>query len=65
MIIVPIEGKMSIDQALKKHKLKFSKLKINEELRERQYYKKRSVKNRDQKRKAIYLEDKRREEGDF
>ncbi len=65
MIIVPIEGKMSIDQALKKHKLKFSKLKINEELRERLYYKKRSVKNRDQKRKAIYLEDKRREEGDF
>jgi small subunit ribosomal protein S21 len=65
MIIVPIEGKMSIDQALKKHKLKFSKLKINEELRERQYYKKRSVKNRDQKRKAIYLENKRREEGDF
>ena len=56
---------MSIDQALKKHKLKFSKLKINEELRERQYYKKRSVKNRDQKRKAIYLENKRREEGDF
>ena len=65
MIIVPIEGKMSIDQALKKHKLKFSKLKINEELRERQYYKKRSVKNRDRKRKAIYLENKRREEGDF
>jgi small subunit ribosomal protein S21 len=65
MIIVPIEGKMSIDQALKKHKLKFSKLKINEELRERQYYKKGSVKKRDQKKKAIYLENKRREEGDF
>jgi small subunit ribosomal protein S21 len=65
MIIVPIEGKMSIDQALKKHKMKFSKLKINEELRERQYYKKSSVKKRDQKKKAIYLENKRREEGDF
>lgn len=62
MIIIPIDGKMSIDQALKKHKLKFSKIKIADELRERQYYKKKSVRDRDQKRKAIYLEDKKRKE---
>lgn len=54
MIIVEIKKNDSIDIALKKLKYKFKKLKITEELRDRMYYTKPSVKKRAMKQKAKY-----------
>jgi|694.fasta_scaffold15843_8 small subunit ribosomal protein S21 len=62
MINIKLEGKMSIEQALKKYKMKFSKHKVIEELRERTHYVKDSVKRRDELKRAEYRETKRREE---
>jgi small subunit ribosomal protein S21 len=62
MIRIKLEGKTSIDQALKKYKMRFSKHKIMEELRERTEYTKKSVEKRDELLKARYRDKKRREE---
>jgi len=62
MIRIKLEGKTSIDQALKKHKMRFSKHKIMEELRERTTYTKKSVARREEIMKAKYRDKKRREE---
>ena len=62
MIIVPIKEGESIDRALKKYKRKFEKTGVVKELRERQKYTKPSVKNREQKLKAIYIQQMRNEQ---
>lgn len=56
MIIVEIDGnKESLEKALKKYKRKHDKLKINKKLRERQTFTKKSVKRREEIKKAIYV----------
>jgi small subunit ribosomal protein S21 len=62
MINIKLGGKMTIEQALKRYKMKFSKHKVIEELRERTHYVKDSVKRRGELKKAEYRETKRREE---
>ena len=62
MIIVPIKEGESIDRALKKYKRKFEKTGVVKELRERQKYTKPSVKNRQEKLKAIYVQQIRQKE---
>lgn len=56
MIIVPVKEGESIDRALKKLKRKFEKTGVVKELRERQKYTKPSVKRRETKLKAIYIQ---------
>lgn len=62
MIIVPIKEGESIDRALKKYKRKFEKTGVVKELRERQKYTKPSIKNRQEKLKAIYVQQLRQAE---
>ena len=56
MIIVPVKEGESIERALKKLKRKFEKTGVIKELRERQKFTKPSVKKRDTKLKAIYIQ---------
>lgn len=56
MIIVPVKEGENIDRALKKLKRKFERTGVVKELRARQRYVKPSVKNREQKLKAIYIQ---------
>lgn len=56
MIIVPIKEGDNIERALKKLKRKFEKIGVVRELRDRQKFTKPSVKKRDQKMKAIYIQ---------
>ena len=58
MLIIKIEEKETIEKALKKLKRKFDKTKVVKELRERKYFTKKSVKKREQKKKAIYIQQK-------
>ena len=58
MLIIKIEEKDTIEKALKRLKRKFDKTKVVKELRERKYFIKKSVKKREQKKKAIYIEQK-------
>lgn len=62
MIIVPVKEGESIDRALKKYKRKFEKTGVVKELRERQKFTKPSVKKRDEKLKAIYVQGLRQQE---
>lgn len=56
MIIVPIKEGDNIERALKKFKRKFEKTGVIRELRERQAYKKPSVKKREINQKAVYVQ---------
>jgi len=56
MIIVPIKEGENIDRALKKLKRKFEKTGVVKELRERSKFIKPSIKNREQRLKAIYVQ---------
>lgn len=56
MIIVPVKEGENIDRVLKKLKRKFEKTGTLRELRERQKFTKPSVKKREQKIKAIYIQ---------
>ncbi len=56
MIIVPIKEGENIDRVLKKLKRKFEKTGILRELRDRQKFTKPSVKKREEKLKAIYIQ---------
>ena len=56
MIIVPVKEGENIDRALKKLKRKFEKTGILRELRERQKFTKPSVIKREQRIKAIYIQ---------
>jgi len=62
MIIVPIKEGENIERALKKFKRKFEKTGTMRELRSRQAYTKPSVVSREQKMKAIYVQQLQREE---
>jgi small subunit ribosomal protein S21 len=56
MIIIPVKEGESIDRALKKLKRKFEKTGVVKELRERQKFTKPSVKNREERLRAIYIQ---------
>ena len=64
MLIIPVKNPKDIDRALKNLKNKVSRIGLVRELRERQAYKKPSVKKREMKAKAIYIEKKNREENE-
>ncbi len=56
MIIVPVKEGENIDRALKKLKRKFERTGVVKELRARQRFVKPSVKSREQRLKAIYIQ---------
>ena len=58
MIIIEVK-KNNIEQALKQYKFKVNKTKQLEFIRDRQEFEKKSVKNRKQRIKAVYLQKKR------
>ena len=62
MIIVPVKEGESIERALKKYKRKFEKTGVVKELRERQKYTKPSITKREEKLKAIYIQQLRNAE---
>ena len=57
MIIVKVENNLSLDKALKILKNKVHKTKQLEFLKDRKQYEKKSVKLRNQKRKAIHKQN--------
>ena len=56
MIIVQVKEGENIERALKKFKRKFEKTGVIRELRARKTFEKPSVKRREQKNKAIYVQ---------
>ena len=62
MIIVPIKEGENIERALKKFKRKFEKTGAIRELRSRKTFEKKSVKRRDEIKKAVYVQALRRNE---
>lgn len=57
MIIVPMKEGETIERALKKFKRKFEKTGVVKELRERQAFKKPSIRRREIVKKAIYIQN--------
>jgi len=64
MLIVEIKNNLNIDRALKILKNKVVKTGMIKELRNRQEYKKKSEKRREEVRKAIYIQKLRDSEQD-
>ena len=62
MIIVPVKEGDNIYRALKKFKRKFEKTGVMRELRERQKYTKPSIKKREVKTRAIFIQKLRNQE---
>lgn len=62
MIIEPVKDGENIDRALKRFKRKFEKTGAIKELRARQAYEKPSVKKRQEKLRAIYIQQLKRKE---
>lgn len=62
MIIIPIKEGESIERALKRFKRKFEKTGIIKEIRSRQAFTKPSISKREQIKKAIYIEQIRKDE---
>ena len=62
MIIIKVEEKTSIEQALKKYKSKFIKHRIMDELRKRTEYTKKSVEKREELARAKYRNTKRNDD---
>ena len=60
MLIVEVNAKQPIEKALKVLKRKWDKNKTMKELRERKEFKKRSVKKRDELKRAAYIKKKYR-----
>lgn len=56
MIIIPVKEGENIERALKRFKRKFEKTGVIKELRDRQKFTKPSVINREQRKKAIYVQ---------
>ena len=54
MLIIKVDK--GIERALKEFKNKTRKTKLNIELRDRKFFKKKSIKDRERKLKAIYVE---------
>ena len=63
MIIIPIKDG-NIERALKAYKWKFKRTKVKEELTDRKEHKKKSVKRRQEIKKAIYVQKLKNEEQD-
>jgi small subunit ribosomal protein S21 len=62
MIVIPIKEGENIERALKKFKRKFEKTGVVKELRNRQAFTKPSVTKRQQKLKAIYIQQLQQQE---
>lgn len=62
MIIVPVKEGENIERALKKFKRKFEKTGTIREMRKRKAFVKKSVKRREQVKKAAYIQALRLEE---
>jgi small subunit ribosomal protein S21 len=62
MIVIPIKEGENIERALKKFKRKFEKTGVVKELRNRQAFTKPSVVKRQQKLKAIYIQQLQQQE---
>jgi small subunit ribosomal protein S21 len=62
MIVIPIKEGENIERALKKFKRKFEKTGVVKELRARQAFAKPSIVKRQQKLKAIYIQQLQLEE---
>ena len=62
MIIIPVKEGENIERALKKFKRKFEKTGVIKELRERKAYKKPSMARREQRMKAVYVQQMRQKE---
>lgn len=58
MIIINVKEGESIDRALKRYKRKHRNIKLRDELRDRKYFTKKSVKRRTEIQNTIYREDK-------
>jgi len=56
MIVIPVKEGENIERALKKFKRKFEKTGVIRELRQRQAYTKPSIKRREVKKKAAYIQ---------
>lgn len=56
MLIEKVKPGENIDKALKRFKRKFNQTKMTQEIRERGEFKKSSVKKRETKKKAIYIQ---------
>lgn len=61
MLVIKVKENESIERALKRFKNKFQNTQVLKELRERKQFTKPSVKNRQQKIKAKYVEQLKRE----
>ena len=57
MLIIKVNSKDKIDKALKKYKQKYVKTGVLKKLRDKKAYKKKSTKKREQKMKAIYVQN--------
>lgn len=64
MLIIKLKDGEKIDRALKRYKNKYNKTGVMKELRNRQEFVKKSVKRRQQIKKAIYIQKLRDEEQD-
>ena len=62
MIIIPVKEGESIDSALKRYKRKYEKTGVVKELRARQKFTKPSIIKREQRMKAIYVQQLRQAE---
>lgn len=62
MLIIPVKEGENIERALKKFKKKFDRTGVVKELRKRQQFTKPSVRNRQEKLKAIYANKIRQEQ---
>jgi small subunit ribosomal protein S21 len=56
MLIIKLKEGENIERALKRFKRKFNETKVLPQLREREQFTKPSVKKREQKKKAIYIQ---------
>jgi len=63
MLIIKLKEGENIEKALKRFKRKVNETKLIPNLREREQFVKPSVKKREMKKKAIYIQDLRRKEG--
>ena len=57
MLIIKQEKGENIERMLKRFKKKFEKTKVLRELRNRQAFIKKSIKNRETRKKAIYVQE--------
>lgn len=62
MIVIPVKEGENIERALKKFKRKFERTGVIKELRNRQAYTKPSVKKRQEKLRAVYIQKIQQEE---